>query len=352
MSNKVPWSPNFKELVKVLNKKTPSRPVLFEFILGNDMLKYFSGDDYNVENAEQETLTKIKAFMKAGYDHVPLLVKGMKFPRNTHDGDTKETISLNIGSAIKDRDSFDSYQWPTLSQCDFSLIERTGKHLDPNVRFMTYSYDGILENAIGVVGYEALCMLMYDDPNLFKAIFYKIGSIVKSYYLETLKFDKVGGLLLNDDWGFNAQTMFPPAILREHVFPWYKEITEAAHKLNKPVILHSCGYYGEIINDIINDIKVDGRHSYEDNIIPVEKAYQSLEQKLAVIGGIDVDFLVRATPQAIYNRAYHLLSSSKQKGAYALGSGNSVPDYVPIENYLAMRQAAIDFYLCYRNPSS
>lgn len=32
---------------------------------------------------------------------------------------------------------------------------------------------------------------------------------------------------------------------------------------------------------------------------------------------------------------------SKNSGGYALGTGNSVPDYVPVENYLAMIAAAL-----------
>lgn len=35
-----------------------------------------------------------------------------------------------------------------------------------------------------------------------------------------------------------------------------------------------------------------------------------------------------------------MLQLSEQKGGYALGTGNSVPEYVPQDNYLAMVQVA------------
>jgi len=35
-----------------------------------------------------------------------------------------------------------------------------------------------------------------------------------------------------------------------------------------------------------------------------------------------------------------MLDKAEAKGSYALGSGNSIPEYVPIENYLAMTTAA------------
>lgn len=31
---------------------------------------------------------------------------------------------------------------------------------------------------------------------------------------------------------------------------------------------------GDIMEDVIEDMKFDGRHSYEDKIIPVEEAYR------------------------------------------------------------------------------
>jgi len=31
------------------------------------------------------------------------------------------------------------------------------------------------------------------------------------------------------------------------------------------------------------------------------------------------------------------------RGGYALGTGNSVPEYIPIDNYLAMLSAAYEF---------
>jgi uroporphyrinogen decarboxylase len=37
-----------------------------------------------------------------------------------------------------------------------------------------------------------------------------------------------------------------------------------------------------------------------------------------------------------------MLEISANRGGYGLGTGNSVPEYVPQENYFAMISAAID----------
>jgi len=129
--------------------------------------------------------------------------------------------------------------------------------------------------------------------------------------------------------------------MRQYVIPWHIKITEAAHKAGKPITLHSCGNISELMGDVINDAKYDGWHSFEDTILPVEQAYKKYGGKIAILGGIDVDFLCRATPEEVYNRSCAVLDMSREYGGYALGSGNSIPDYVPIENYLAMIGAAV-----------
>ena len=118
---------------------------------------------------------------------------------------------------------------------------------------------------------------------------------------------------------------------------------ETAHKHGKPILLHSCGYYNEVIDDIINDLHYDARHSYEDNITPVEKAYEDLSGKIAVLGGIDINFLATKTPEEVYVRCRSMLERTWERGGYALGSGNSIADFIPTENLLAMLFAAHEF---------
>jgi len=130
--------------------------------------------------------------------------------------------------------------------------------------------------------------------------------------------------------------------LRRLVFPWYQRIVELVHSVGKPVILHSCGYFEEIMEDIIVDMGFDGRHSYEDQIMPVEEAYEKYHRRIALLGGIDVDFICRSSPEEVYGRARGMLERAADRGGYALGTGNSVPEYVPDANYFALIRAALD----------
>ena len=194
----------------------------------------------------------------------------------------------------------------------------------------------MLENTIRLVGYENLCYILCDDEALAEAIFDEVGSRILRYYEIGIGYDSVGVLMGNDDWGFNTQTMISPADMRKYVFPWHKKMVELAHKNGKPTILHSCGQLEQVMEDIIEDIQYDGKHSYEDVILPVEEAYEKWGGRIAILGGIDLDFVCRSTPEQIKKRSKAMLERTKERGGYALGTGNSVPEYVPWENYFAM----------------
>lgn len=342
MFRKQERQPNFENLRLVLERKVPLRPVLFDFIIGADKEKLLTGTDYHTETEFDRVVTTIRAFDSAGYDHAPIIVRGLNFKKGA--SHQEQTKSLNEGASVTCREDFDRFTWPEISDCDFSIIARAGERTPKGMKLIPFSFDGILENTISILGYESLCLLLYDDPQLVEDVFFEVGKRVQAYYERCLAYDAVGAILCNDDWGFSTQTLVSPDTLRKCVFPWYQEIVRAAHAHGKPAILHSCGAYHAIIDDIIDTMHFDGRHSYEDKIVPVEAAYSALHGHIAVLGGVDVDFLARKSPNEVYERCRNLIALSAGTGGYALGSGNSVPDYVPNENYLAMLRAANEGY--------
>ena len=54
------------------------------------------------------------------------------------------------------------------------------------------------------------------------------------------------------------------------------------------------------------------------------------------MGGLDLNVLTSESPESVREKTRQLVSTCRQKGRYGLGSGNSIPFYIPAENYLAM----------------
>lgn len=46
----------------------------------------------------------------------------------------------------------------------------------------------------------------------------------------------------------------------------------------------------------------------------------------------------------VKSRSHKMIEKSLEDGGYALGTGNSVPEYIPAEKYLAMISAIHDVY--------
>jgi uroporphyrinogen decarboxylase len=66
--------------------------------------------------------------------------------------------------------------------------------------------------------------------------------------------------------------------------------------------------------------------------------------KLCLIGNIDLGYtLTRGTPQEVEAEVKHRLREVAPGGGYCLGSSNSVTDFVPLQNYNAMREAALRY---------
>lgn len=90
------------------------------------------------------------------------------------------------------------------------------------------------------------------------------------------------------------------------------------------------------MDSLINYVQIDGRHSFEDEIEPVTEAKKRYGSKIALLGGIDVHFLCTASERHIRKRVRETLDICLLGGGYCLGSGNSVANYIPVDNYLIM----------------
>lgn len=332
--------PNFDNLLKVLQKKIPDRYTLFEFFLNDNLYMQFAGLTEFPKSMEEYYIMRIKAFRAAGYDYCTLPASGFYFASNAKQHDT-ESRSMNDCSIIEDRETFNKYVWNEPADYDMNVLLSIEDSIPDGMKVIVNGPGGVLENVMELLGYDNLCYLLKDDPKLVEEIFDHVGSRLVKYYEAVLPLDFVGAYISNDDWGFNSQTMMSTEDMRKYVFKWHQRIVETIHSISKPVILHSCGNLNDVYDDVIDYMKFDAKHSYEDKIQPIEEAYEMLNPRIAVVGGIDVDFMVRKSPEEIYNRSCAMLERSKSRGGYALGTGNSVPPYIPAENYIAMAVAAV-----------
>ena len=335
------FTPDFQNIIHVLTRKTINMPTLFEFALNDDLVDRLTGN-INVDRQDKLAIFKknIRAFENAGYDYTTISgwrTDTLIFPKSN--AEKKETVSMNAGSIITDHESFEKYSWPNPDNSNYDIYYDLKSDLPDGMKLIASGNGGILENVIELVGFENLCLLSILDEDLTTKIFDAVGSRFLRYYEIVSSIETIGACIVNDDWGFKNQTILSPEMLRKWVFPWHRKIVEAIHDAGKYAILHSCGQLKDVMADVIEYMKYDAKHSFEDLILPVEEAYELYSSRIAILGGIDVDFLSRSSVEAITNRSLLLLEKTIDRNGYALGSGNSIPNYIPDEKYIAMISA-------------
>lgn len=94
------------------------------------------------------------------------------------------------------------------------------------------------------------------------------------------------------------------------------------------------------MNDLIEVVGIDARHGFQDNVEPVEEIYKKYGDRIAILGGVDVDLLARGTTHQVRARTRQVLEVCALKGGFCIGSNNSVANFCKIENYYAMLDEA------------
>ena len=151
-----------------------------------------------------------------------------------------------------------------------------------------------------------------------------------------LEFDRVKLTWASDDMGYKTGVLIAPDDLRAFVLAGHRQLAALSHAAGRPYLLHSCGNLAEIMDDLTEVVQIDGKHSFEDTIEDVRAVKAAYGQKIALLGGLDVDFLCRAEPAAIRQRVRETLDVCQPGGGYCLGTGNTVANYIPVDHYLAM----------------
>jgi uroporphyrinogen decarboxylase len=291
--------------------------------------------------------TFIEFWLRMGYDFVRFeqdmgFTEGHLELADTAPGSSKQRAWADQHhGAITSWDDFERYPWPQVESFDFFPFEYISSHLPDGMGMITCHGGGIYEHLSHIMSYEGLCMALYDAPDLVKAVADRIGGLLVEFYGHLLDLPGVVAIFQGDDMGFRTGTLLAPEILRTYCLPWQKKFAAMTHATGRPYFLHSCGNVQGIMEDLIDDVKIDGKHSYENAIIPVQEFQEKYGSRIAVLGGLDVNILTRSTPQEVRQEIGKLMDICGARGRYAVGSGNSIPSYIPVDNYLAMVDEAV-----------
>jgi len=345
----IPVKPDGEALLRNLRREgTPERVHFMELGIDGEiaqavMQRFGLGQSVAQDDPVRHHRLGIELHRFLGYDYYPCHLGHAGFPRDklavadtAPDGQRREQRSWTNEheGPIQTWEDFERYPWPDPAKADTSALEWCSENL-PDDMCLRCGACQVFEQVTWLMGYEGLCLAIHDQSDLVDAMFQRVGELHYGFAEVICQFPRVDFLFGGDDMGFRTQTMVGPQVLMEKSIPWHAKMARLAHEHGKLYLLHSCGKLGAIMPALI-EAGIDGRHSFEDVIEPVTEAKRKWGEHMAVLGGIDVDFLARAGEAAIRRRVRDTLDICQPGGGYCLGSGNTVANYIPVENYLVM----------------
>jgi uroporphyrinogen decarboxylase len=349
--------PDAEKCLSVLMGKTRTpAPPLVEYLVDDVVMKPIvtdvlgrawvaEGPDRASQRAYLDNF--IEFWYRLGYDCVRF-ERGLPFPLKQNiipdaaPGSTKQRAwAEEHAGLILTWEDFERYPWPRVEDMDFFPFEYISARLPDGMGLFTCHAGGIYEHLSWIMSYEGLGFALIDNPALVEAVSNRVGALLVEFYESLLGLDRIAAVFAGDDMGFKTGTLISPAHLRAYCLPWQKKFAALAHARGKPYFLHSCGKVLGIMEDLIADVGIDGKHSFEDVIIRAEDFQTRYGDRLAVLGGLDVNILSHSPEEAVRRRTRELIETCGGRGRYAVGSGNSIPSYVPVGNYLAMVDEAL-----------
>jgi uroporphyrinogen decarboxylase len=316
-------------------KGTPNRVFHFEHGVADtlqrqlhEMFGIWAHIDSGSPTAAWDRLIASHTFL--GHEYFRVFPPGARMVAPRREGEWTEEGQ----GAVSSWNEFEAYEWPKARDADLSVLDYLDETLPENMR--VFHVVDIWEVVRDSMGFETVCLSLYEEPELVAAIFDKVGAFVMDVVIECLDHPSYGAVYLGDDLGYRTSLMIAPDHIQRYILPWHKKIADLAHSRGKLFFFHSCGMMYDMIDAYIDEVGIDAKHSFEDNVMPVTDVKKKWGDRLSLLGGLDVDFLARSSPSEVRKRTRDVLEVCYPGGGYCLGSGNWVTEYIPIDNYLAM----------------
>jgi uroporphyrinogen decarboxylase len=361
----VDYQPNFENLRRTILREGPPGPVpFFELFADPGMVeavleekfpvnlhRYIEQPDLISSGDDLSGLLKsidmyVRFCRETGYDYVFMvtgfsLPKGFKTATDAADAqnwpDGQRYWTDEAGGPIQNWADFERYPWPKPEDLRHAGLEYVSATLPEGMKAAAFMFGGVFENAAQLMGLESFSYALRDQPDLVEAMCRRIGKLAAATCSQVTRIDNVEIVLLGDDLGFSSGTLVSPDVIRRYILPHYKKISEITHGAGKLLVFHSCGNVYALMNEFIDEVGIDAKHSFEDKIVPVDEAYKRWGDRVAILGGVDMDLLGRGTEEQVRARTREILEVCGARGSgYCLGTGNTAANYLPKRNYLAM----------------
>jgi hypothetical protein len=345
---------NSFQLVRDFISGKATRILLYDLLRNDAVTSYFGGEPVNTDNGRKVVFSSYEPAV----DSTRPLVRTPNVERTEilPDGRTQRYFRWTIwtshlryeneGMYKKEKEKFisDFIYWDEERQTNLndqiSQHRREQKELG-DIYYFPVGPCNWLTRIYDEVGLEDFSLYWAYYPEL-------IEQILECHAQETIAWAEhlppdfeYNAVFLADDIAFNTGPLLPVEWFTEVYASRLKRICDVFHKRNMKVLFHSDGNLNPILGDLVA-AGIDGLNPIEIlagmDVRNIHKKYPHL----FMAGGIDVSqLLTYASPGEIKDVVKRTIDDAG--GRIMIGSSTEVHNAVPLENFLAMREAVLDY---------
>jgi hypothetical protein len=344
-----------KRVLDVMHGRTPDQIPLYELIRNDAVIKHFSGRDLTVENAEEvlfevfpkavDTTRGVRlpsepsdTIMEDGRRH--LVHRWTQWTEHVHYDTSDDYAEAKRKSLDTDWEVWNNEHQEQMDN-QLTGYHTTAARLGEDFFFFSGGPGLGLMGIFGEVGLEQFCYALADHPGVFDDLLEK-NATRSVLWIEKLPKDHgIISVFSGDDIAFKGGPLLSPRWFDDHYMERFKRVVDAYHRRGINVNFHSDGDLMPIMDGLV-DAGIDMLNPIETaagmDIAELHRRYP----KLVLAGGVDVSNLLPfGTPQEVFDATVKAIDDCE--GQIMIGSSTELQDCVPLENFLAMRRATMEY---------
>lgn len=339
----------------VIQGRLPDRAPLYELFRNDAVISHFAGQTLTVENgpdlvfrAYEPAVDATRPTVRAPAKEEAVLLADGRLQRRFRWTTWTEPFVYESGEAYfaAKRDYLDRYDpsWTLERQQkleqDLHSIAEHRRRLG-EVFFFPSGPGVHVQGIFGEVGFTQFAYYLADYPDL-------IDELLETHtwdaisWIEHLPPDHgIEAIFVADDIAFKSGPFLSPAWFAAHYFERFARVMSAYHTRGIKVLFHSDGNLNLILDGLVA-AGLDGLNPIEVlagmDVVDLHRRYPHI----FMAGAIDVSQLLPfGTPEEIRETVHRTIDAAE--GRIMIGSSTELNNEVPLENYLALREAVLGY---------
>ena len=349
---------DFQRLKTTLELKEADCVPAFEMSIEPEIKELFMGRPLNGHADEMQF------FQQAGYDAYPVALTVVSVHHKRRETERTEQVEVSSTKTrvykaeleayterywaemhkgvVTNREEFEAFDWPDPDNLDFSVLDEVAPLLPEGMK-ISVIIGKVFTGVWFMMGLETFMFACIDDPEFVEMMYDKIVPLQLRAMEAAMAHPSVGMSFHADDLSGKNGPLVHPDHYNQYVFPCYKKMADMAKAADKPMVYHTDGKIDMVIEELLAT-GIDGWHPVEKQAHDINEIKAKYGQRIALLGNIDLQYtLTKGTPEEVDQEVRTRIKDLGPGGGYCVSSGNSIPEYVPIENYAAMLEATYKY---------